>query len=94
MSLEMLDDGMLQLSLETAQKRIEHLTELMNESEATVLRLTEQARVLKEEIRRQERNAERNQHVEKAEYLKNIILKVLGPSISLCVRDKNITLVM
>ena len=72
----MLDDSMLRVNLTTAQRRIEHLTELMNESEATVLRLTEQARILKEEIRRQERNMERNQHVEKAEYLKNIILKV------------------
>ena len=50
--------------------------QLMNESEATVLRLTEQAKVLKEEIRRQERNQERETAVSNMEYLKNIVFKV------------------
>ena len=50
--------------------------QLLNESEATVLRLTEQAKVLKEEIRRQERNQERETAVSNMEYLKNIVFKV------------------
>ena len=50
--------------------------QLLNESEATVMRLTEQAKVLKEEIRRQERNQERETAVSNMEYLKNIVFKV------------------
>ena len=52
------------------------LFQLLNESEATVMRLTEQAKVLKEEIRRQERNQERETAVSNMEYLKNIVFKV------------------
>ena len=48
----------------------------MNESEATVMRLTEQASVLKAEIRRLERNQERERETQNLEYLKNIVLKV------------------
>ena len=38
----------------------------------------EQAKVLKEEVRRLERNQEREKHLANMEYLKNIILKVLS----------------
>ena len=48
----------------------------MNDSEATVLRLTEQARILKEEIRRMERNQTRETAVSNMEYFKNIMFKV------------------
>ena len=50
--------------------------QLLNESEATVMRLTEQAKILKEEIRRLERNQEREKEAANMEYLKNIFLKV------------------
>ena len=50
--------------------------QLLNESEATVLRLTEQATVLKGEIRRLERNQERENAISNMEYLKNIVYKV------------------
>lgn len=53
-----------------------HLFQLLNESEATVLRLTEQASVLKGEIRRLERNQERENAISNMEYLKNIVYKV------------------
>jgi len=52
------------------------LSQLLNESEATVLRLTEQASVLKGEIRRLERNQERENAISNMEYLKNIVYKV------------------
>jgi len=52
------------------------LFQLLNESEATVLRLTEQASVLKGEIRRLERNQERENAISNMEYLKNIVYKV------------------
>ena len=48
----------------------------MNDNEATVMRLTEQAKILKEEIRRLERNVERENETRNLEYLKNILLKV------------------
>ena len=40
------------------------------------MRLTEQAKVLKEEIRRQERNQQRENAISNMEYLKNVIFKV------------------
>ena len=39
--------------LMAANKRIDHLTEVLGESEATSMRLSDQAKLLKEEIRRQ-----------------------------------------
>lgn len=62
--------------LETAMRRLGHLTEVLGESEANNQRLAEQVRVLKEEIRRMERNEERLKHVANSEYLKNVIIKV------------------
>ncbi|CAL8089824.1 unnamed protein product [Calicophoron daubneyi] len=44
----------LRTALKNQQQRVEHLSELLNESEATVARLVEQAKVLKQEIRRLE----------------------------------------
>ncbi|KAG8197140.1 hypothetical protein JTE90_011303 [Oedothorax gibbosus] len=61
--------------LNTANKQIEHLSEVLNDSESTNLRMSEQVRVLKEEIRRLERNQEREKHAENLEYLKNVIIK-------------------
>ncbi|KAL3193501.1 hypothetical protein MRX96_016854 [Rhipicephalus microplus] len=61
--------------LETLLEPISHLAELLNESECNNLRMTEQIRVLKEEIRRHERNYERQKHAVNLEYLKNIIMK-------------------
>ena len=40
------------------------------------MRLTEQAKILKDEIRRLERNQERDKGISNMEYLKNIIIKV------------------
>ncbi|XP_035208937.1 GRIP and coiled-coil domain-containing protein 2-like [Stegodyphus dumicola] len=61
--------------LNAANKKIEHLSEVLNDSESTNLRLSEQVRVLKEEVRRLERNKEREQHAENLEYLKNVFIK-------------------
>ncbi|KFM73437.1 GRIP and coiled-coil domain-containing protein 2, partial [Stegodyphus mimosarum] len=65
----------LTADLNAANKKIEHLSEVLNESESTNLRLSEQVRVLKEEVRRLERNKEREQHAENLEYLKNVFIK-------------------
>lgn len=40
------------------------------------MRLTEQAKILKEEIRRLERNQQREKEAANWEYLKNILIKV------------------
>jgi hypothetical protein len=52
------------------------ILQLLNDNEATVMRLTEQAKILKEEIRRMERNQKREEETSNMEYLKNILLKV------------------
>ena len=43
-----------QKQLKLAAKKVQHLTELLRESEASSLRLGDQAKLLKEEIRRYE----------------------------------------
>lgn len=47
-----LDDHKLHKQLNLAHKKIKHTTELLRESEASSLRLGDQAKLLKEEIRR------------------------------------------
>lgn len=56
--------------------RVKHLTTLLAESEQDTARLTQQNAALKEELRRQERSAEREQHLHNLEYLKNVVFKV------------------
>lgn len=51
-------------------------TNASQEAEASNARLLDQTKVLKEEIRRLERNSERQQHLAQIEYLKNVIVKV------------------
>uniref|UniRef100_A0A0N5AP48 GRIP domain-containing protein n=1 Tax=Syphacia muris TaxID=451379 RepID=A0A0N5AP48_9BILA len=62
-----------------AQKQLENTREILSESEAANVRLMEQTKLLKAEIRRMERNGERTDHVANTEYLKNIIIKFLAP---------------
>ncbi|KAG0212037.1 hypothetical protein BGX28_006935 [Mortierella sp. GBA30] len=57
------------------QVKLQHLTELLNESEANHQRLLDQEKLLKEEIRNLDR-AERRQNLS-VDYLKNIVLKYL-----------------
>ncbi|EPB76742.1 GRIP domain protein [Ancylostoma ceylanicum] len=65
--------------IERLNKNLQHARELLNETEATNATLVDQSRLLKEEIRRLQRNEERLNHVENTEYLKNIIVKFLSP---------------
>ncbi|KNC81229.1 hypothetical protein SARC_06441 [Sphaeroforma arctica JP610] len=62
--------------LEVAQKTITHLRELVSDLESSGMRMEEQQRVLKEEIRRLERNAARNEAFN-LEYLKKVLLSFL-----------------
>ena len=73
---EVLQPHQLRRELVKAKKTIRDLTELLRESEEAGVRLGEQAKLLKEEIRRLERNREREEGVSNMEYLKNVVLKV------------------
>jgi hypothetical protein len=55
--------------------RLINTTELLNDSELNNERLNEQVTLLKDEIRRIERNMDRAESISNLEYLKNIILK-------------------
>ena len=66
----------LQTSLNFSEKKIQHLSSLLTESEKNEVRLNSLVEALKEEIRRVRRSQERQEHAENLEYLKNIIVKV------------------
>ncbi|XP_039767140.1 GRIP and coiled-coil domain-containing protein 2 isoform X2 [Ornithorhynchus anatinus] len=63
--------------LSTATKSTDHLNSLLRETEATNAILMEQIKVLKNEIRRLERNQEREKSVANLEYLKNVLLQFI-----------------
>lgn len=62
--------------LVVSECRIRHLSGLLSEAERDLAKLTQQNQVLKDEIRRQQRSVEREQHAQNFEYLKNVVLKV------------------
>jgi hypothetical protein len=61
--------------LDRTRTRLLNMTELYNESESNNVRLIEQVSLLKDEIRRIERNIERAESISNLEYLKNVIVK-------------------
>lgn len=60
------------------KSNFERLRELLEESESSNLLLTEQNRILKEEIRRLERAISRTEVAQNLEYLKNILIKFIS----------------
>lgn len=52
------------------------MSTLLSEAEMDVARLTEMNKMLKEELRRQERSTEREKQMQNLEYMKNVIFKV------------------
>lgn len=62
--------------LNIQESRVRHLTTLLAENEQDLAKLTQMNDMLKEELRRQERSEEREQHMHNSEYLKNVFLKV------------------
>lgn len=56
-------------------KQVGDLTQLLKETESNNALLTEQNRVLKEEIRRLQRSMERTESAKNLEYLKNVLVK-------------------
>ncbi|XP_069844741.1 GRIP and coiled-coil domain-containing protein 2 [Dipodomys merriami] len=63
--------------LSTTTKSADHLNGLLRETEATNAILMEQIKLLKSEIRRLERNQEREKSVANLEYLKNVLLQFI-----------------
>lgn len=62
--------------LQKQESRVRHLTALLAENEQDLAKLTQMNDMLKEELRRQERSVEREQHMHNSEYVKNVIMKV------------------
>lgn len=58
------------------ESKVAHLTALLADTEQDLAKFVQLNKVLKEEIRRQQRSAEREQHAENLEYLKNVVFKV------------------
>ncbi|XP_064412983.1 GRIP and coiled-coil domain-containing protein 2 [Latimeria chalumnae] len=73
---ELTKDELVQ-KLNTATKSIDHLNSLLHETEATNAVLMEQITLLKSEVRRLERNQEREKSVANLEYLKNVVLQFI-----------------
>ncbi|KFO03952.1 GRIP and coiled-coil domain-containing protein 2, partial [Balearica regulorum gibbericeps] len=73
---ELTKDELIQ-KLNTTAKSADHLNELLRESEATNAILMEQIKLLKNEVRRLERNQEREKSVANLEYLKNVLLQFI-----------------
>ncbi|CAG0921235.1 unnamed protein product [Notodromas monacha] len=67
----------LKVSNAELRKKANHLTSLLNDSEETNAKLAEMTEVLKEEIRKEQRNHERQKHLEQTEYIKNVFFKFL-----------------
>lgn len=58
------------------ESKVAHLTALLADTEQDLVKHVQMNKLLKEEIRRQQRSVEREQHAENLEYLKNIVFKV------------------
>ncbi|GLD59048.1 GRIP and coiled-coil domain-containing protein 2, partial [Lates japonicus] len=67
----------LSQKLTTATRSMEHMNSLLHETEATNAVLMEQITLLKSEVRRLERNQEREKSVANLEYLKNVLLQFI-----------------
>ncbi|XP_012662459.2 GRIP and coiled-coil domain-containing protein 2 [Otolemur garnettii] len=63
--------------LSSTTKSADHVNSLLRETEATNAILMEQIKLLKNEIRRLERNQEREKSVASLEYLKNVLLQFI-----------------
>lgn len=67
----------LKNKLSAQETQVKHLTSLLTDAEQDLTKMTQLNEVLKEEVRRQQRSIEREQHVHNSEYLKNIVFKFL-----------------
>ncbi|XP_074025532.1 uncharacterized protein [Leptinotarsa decemlineata] len=57
------------------ESKVVHLTALLSDTEQDLVKHVQMNKLLKEEIRRQQRSEEREKHAENLEYLKNVVFK-------------------
>lgn len=57
------------------ESRVSHLTGLLADSEKDLAKMQQMNDMLKEEVRRQQRNFDREEHIKNSEYLKNVVVK-------------------
>lgn len=62
--------------LSEEELKVIHLTALLADTEQDLAKHVQMNKLLKEEIRRQQRSVEREKHAENLEYLKNVVFKV------------------
>lgn len=65
----------IKAKLTREENRVAHLTSLLADNEKDLARMQQLNEMLKEEIRRQQRNVDREEHIKNSEYLKNIVIK-------------------
>ncbi|XP_050307589.1 GRIP and coiled-coil domain-containing protein 2-like [Anthonomus grandis grandis] len=65
----------LKKQLYQQESKVNHLTALLSDTEQDLSKHVQMNKVLKEEIRRQQRSVEREKHAENLEYLKNVVFK-------------------
>lgn len=65
----------LRVKLDKEESRVTHLTALLADNEKDLAKMQQLNDMLKEEIRRNQRSVEREQHIQNSEYLKNIVIK-------------------
>lgn len=70
------ETSMIKKQLAENESKVNHLTALLADTEQDLAKHVQMNKLLKEEIRRQQRSVEREQHAENLEYLKNVIFKV------------------
>lgn len=73
-------DELEQTKLKLAREgnRVAHLNRLLADSEQDLAKFQQMNDMLKEEIRRQQRNFDREEHLKNSEYLKNIVVKFVS----------------
>ena len=67
--------GQTKAKLAREENRVSLLTALLADSEKDLARMQQLNDLLKEEVRRQQRNFDREEHIKNSEYLKNIVVK-------------------
>ncbi|XP_044268674.1 GRIP and coiled-coil domain-containing protein 2-like [Tribolium madens] len=65
----------LKKQLSEEESKVVHLTALLADTEQDLAKHAQMNKLLKEEIRRQQRSVEREKHAENLEYLKNVVFK-------------------
>ncbi|CAG9858739.1 unnamed protein product [Phyllotreta striolata] len=63
--------------LQDSESKVAHLTSLLSDIEQDLVKHVQMNKLLKEEIRRQQRSEEREKHAENLEYMKNVVFKFI-----------------